>query len=446
LCDDQGTPLRTTIDTAVPAEQAFNAVYNSTRTLSLGLGGSLQLSVRHTLSGHANQLIVGTSYDGSQVAFAQTTQLGHLTFDRAVTPDGPSITGAGIQTDLSVNNHLLGVYVVDSFNITHSLSMHASARFNWFDTTLEDHLGDALNGQHVFARVNPALGLTQQLGSKWTLFAGYGESNRAPSAAELACADPDQPCRLPNAFITDPPLKQVVSRSAELGVRLHAGAPEDGAWINGSLAAFGTRNHDDILFVAGSHVGTGYFRNAGETQRVGVELALRGAVGPVAWYAAYTLLRATFESELELPRNQADADADAAGGDERASQQVHKGSRIPGLPMHSVKAGVSVRITPPLEVSLSLIGQSSQPFRGDEANESPFLNGFVILNAQASYQLFKPLTLFVRAQNLLNTQYSTFGVLANPSEVLPGTSDPRFQGPGAPFGIFAGLTFADRSL
>jgi hypothetical protein len=45
-----------------------------------------------------------------------------------------------------------------------------------------------------------------------------------------------------------------------------------------------------------------------------------------------------------------------------------------------------------------------------------------------SYQLFERLQLFVRAQNLFNTKYSTFGVIASPSHVLPGVSDPRFLG------------------
>jgi len=104
------------------------------------------------------------------------------------------------------------------------------------------------------------------------LFASYGESNRAPSAAELACADPDQPCRVPNGFISDPPLDQVVSRSLELGVRTRMGESTR-PWFAGSFAVFGTRNQDDILFVAGSRVGTGYFRNAGSTQRVSVVLS-----------------------------------------------------------------------------------------------------------------------------------------------------------------------------
>ena len=35
----------------------------------------------------------------------------------------------------------------------------------------------------------------------------YKESSRNPSVAELACADPDAPCRLPNSFQADPPLR-----------------------------------------------------------------------------------------------------------------------------------------------------------------------------------------------------------------------------------------------
>ena len=42
-----------------------------------------------------------------------------------------------------------------------------------------------------------------------TLYATYKESSRTPSVAELSCADPDQPCRLPNSFQADPPLDQV---------------------------------------------------------------------------------------------------------------------------------------------------------------------------------------------------------------------------------------------
>lgn len=450
LCGDDDEPLFASTGIMIPGDTRWNAVFNTTHTTSNGFGGSLQLDDRNTLAGHTNQFVAGASYDGSQVDFGQRTVLGELTVDRGVEGGGPSLAGAGLQTDLLAVNHLVGVYALDTFEVTDSLSLQASARLNWYSIALGDRLGDALDGHHNFVRVNPALGLTQKLGRSVTLFAGYGEANRAPSAAELACADPDEPCRLPNAFLSDPPLQQVVSRNAELGLRFRAG-PHARPTLSGSVAAFGARNANDILFVAGSRVGTGYFRNAGDTQRLGAEVALRGDFGPVQLYAGYTFLRATFESELSLPRNATleDNDDDAAGGgddddgDEGGQQEVKKGSRIPGLPMHSVKAGISYRVIPDLELGISLIAQSSQPFRGDEANVSPFVRGYVIVNAQASYRLLPEVTLFVRAQNLLNRKYETFGLLANPAQVLPNATDPRFLGPGAPLGVWAGIVIED---
>ena len=90
-----------------------------------------------------------------------------------------------------------------------------------------------------------------------------------------------------------------------------------------------------------------------------------------------------------------------------------------------------------------MLGQSSQPYRGDEANALSPVRGYVIFNAHASYQLFEQLQLFVRAQNLFNTKYSTFGVIASPSDVLADASDPRFLGPGAPFGIWTGIVVSN---
>ena len=52
-----------------------------------------------------------------------------------------------------------------------------------------------------------------------TVYATYKESSRNPSVAELGCADPAQPCRLPNSFQADPPLDEVKNRSFEFGAR-----------------------------------------------------------------------------------------------------------------------------------------------------------------------------------------------------------------------------------
>lgn len=445
ICTEDGDVLRDESGEPFLTNQLFNAVYNRTRSRSDGFGGTVQLSVREKVASRPNNFIAGASYDGSHTEFLQRTELGRLTLDRGVQGSGLNVSGDLFRTDLAIQSHALGVFASDTWRVAGPLALQASARLNVFDTRLDDQQGTALDGHHTFARVNPSIGLVYDLAEPVSLFASYGESNRAPSAAELTCADPDEPCRLPNAFISDPPLEQVVSRSVEVGLRTRLGTRAH-PWLQGSLGLFGTRNADDILFVAGSRVGTGYFRNAGTTQRLGLEAAVAVERGPIDFYASYTLLRATFEDDLELPGT-ANPYAEGGGDDDDdeggSSLEVEKGSRIPGLPTHAVKAGFSVRPIPALELGVTLLGQSSQPFRGDEGNYLAGVRGFVVLGAHASYQLLDQLELYVRANNLLNTRYSTFGVLADPSEVFPNYSNPRFLGPGAPLGVWVGAVVTE---
>ena len=77
----------------------------------------------------------------------------------------------------------------------------------------------SLDGHHVFGRFNPAVGMTYDASSHLNLYAGYSEGSRAATSIELGCADPEQPCKLPNAMAGDPPLDQIVTRTFEAGVR-----------------------------------------------------------------------------------------------------------------------------------------------------------------------------------------------------------------------------------
>jgi outer membrane receptor protein involved in Fe transport len=439
LCDGDGRQLRDEAGRPFVTDDPYNAVFNTTQTVTDGIGGSLLIHVQERFAGRPNHLVVGATFDGSRIAFLQQAEVGWLTLDRGVQGIGVHLEDPGFHTDLAVQNQAVGVYATDTWTPVEPLSFNLSARMNWLHTKLNDRLGSALDGSHGFVRVNPSIGLTYRPIKPVTFFANYAESNRAPSAAELSCADPTQPCRVPNAFISDPALEQVVSRSLEVGLRGRVG-PASHPNLIASLAAFGSRNEHDILFVAGSLVGTGYFQNAGRTQRIGLEASLQGDAGPCQWYATYTLLRATFESELELPGG---ANPAANSDDAGDNLEVETGSRIPGLPTHTAKAGLSIRPVEPLQLGLEIHGQSSQPLRGDEANALRDVHGFMIVSAHASYQLFEQLELFLRARNILDTKYSTFGVVADPSEVLSGASNPRFLGVGAPFGIWGGIVVTD---
>ncbi len=287
LCDEDGSLVRSEDGDVIAIDEAFDGVFHTTDTASAAYGGSLQVTLDAPLARRPNQWVAGMSLDASHVAFGQRVEAGFLTGDRGVLATGPFLGGDEQRTRLDVDNRYLGLYLTDTWSVTDPLALTISGRLNWARVELSDRLGTALDGTHDFVRLNPAVGLAWQLARRTTAFTSYSESNRAPSAVELSCADPDEPCRVPNAFLSDPPLEQVVGRSVEAGVRGKLGARGlRRSLLEWSLAAFGARNADDIVFVAGSRVGTGYFRNAGSTQRLGAEAAIGGEVGPLEWRLA----------------------------------------------------------------------------------------------------------------------------------------------------------------
>jgi hypothetical protein len=101
---------------------------------------------------------------------------------------------------------------------------------------------------------------------------------------------------------------------------------------------------------------------------------------------------------------------------------------------------VAVRPVTPWEIALAGRAYGSQPFRGDEANLLPDLVGDPVLDARTSYDLFDEVQTFIKAENFLDTDHETFGLIADPSEVLPRYADPRFLSPGPPLAVFAGVT------
>ena len=93
----------------------------------------------------------------------------------------------------------------------------------------------------------------------------------------------------------DPPLKQVVTRSFEAGVR---GSGEGN--LHWSAGWFRASNRNDILFVASEQTGFGYFKNFGKTLRDGLELSAGNRLGRITFGGGYTLLKATFQSSEEV--------------------------------------------------------------------------------------------------------------------------------------------------
>ena len=181
-----------------------------------------------------------------------------------------------------------------------------------------------------------------------------------------------------------------------------------------------------------------YFANVGDTRRQGVEASAGGRYRTTGgsrldWSLHYTLMRATFETPFTALSA---AHPDAVDG----AIQVPAGAHLPGVPNHVGKAGVSFSSHEGYSVGASVVANSSQYLRGDEANHLSPLAGYVVVNARAGYRVCDPLSLVLLVDNVFDARTSTFGVVGNAREVLgPTYSSPRFVGPGAPRGMWLGV-------
>jgi iron complex outermembrane recepter protein len=418
---------------------------------TVGLGGSFQATETGAVFGHENHLTIGGSIDSATTNFGSSAQIGTINSALVIsytnlfvdTPENTPWTATPVS--LIASNRYYGVFGTDTFNITRSLAVTASVRYNYAQIDLADQLGSALSGQNHYGRVNPAVGLTEKLTDAVTLYGGYSEGNRAPTPGEIECSNPTAPCLLPSSLSSDPPtLRQVVSHTWEAGLRGRFTSPlGDAGQFTWNADYFRTNVDDDIYGVATS-LSAGYFQNIGATRREGGEINLTYRTPRLSLYLSYSYVDATFLSAflLNSPQNSfADANGDI---------QVEPGDALPGIPAHRIKAGGDVQVTPQWLIGADLIYESPQYFRGDESNQMKPLAGYAVLNLHSRYALTKRIELFVDVVNATNTKYATFGVLGDPTGIgAPGIPpdavtngpgvDNRFESPAPPISAFGGV-------
>ena len=152
---------------------------------------------------------------------------------------------------LETQNDYYGVYFTNTMDVTDQFALTIGGRYNHATIELNDLTGqfDELDTTNKYQRFNPMVGGTYKFSDMLTLYGSYSEANRAPTAAELGCAEPENPCLIESFLTDDPPLEQVVSKSFELGVRGQA-RPGDGQLFTWSAGLFRTLNQDDIFNVA----------------------------------------------------------------------------------------------------------------------------------------------------------------------------------------------------
>jgi outer membrane receptor protein involved in Fe transport len=122
-----------------------------------------------------------------------------------------------------------------------------------------------------------------------------------------------------------------------------------------------------------------------------------------------------------------------------AEIRVTAGDRLPGVPVHSAKAGLIVAPLPRLQVGADVQALSGVILRGDEANLLPGVSGFTRLDLRARYRLTRDVGLVAQLHNVFDEEYATFGILGDPELIDAELTDPRFFSPGEPRGLWAGV-------
>jgi iron complex outermembrane receptor protein len=431
----KGTPFSDITDTIDPDD--VDGTLNDGATDNTSYGFTTQLIHLKSFDNFEQELVFGLGMDKADINFNSNTQFGILNNDSA--DDDRSVSPTGIfdsesQVRLDVTTEQQYIFTSYSMAFEHGLTLNIAGRYNNSHIVMNDLIDDgegSLDGNHKFNSFNPAVGLNYQINNEFTAKLSYSQSSRVPSPAELSCADEDDPCKLPNGFVADPPLDQVVAKTVEASLQYNTDS------VAAIATVFSTETVDDIIFQqAGSTSSEGYFVNIDKVQRQGVELAYSVAFEDIYIGTSYNYLKATFESPFVSfsPVNPLGA-----------NRQVTPGDVIPGQPQHQIKLHADWTINQQISVGTELIYASDAYYRGDEANENKKIPSYSFVNAYFSYQINSQLNLSAKVNNLFDREYETFGTYGEADEVLedfyPDVEEPYFVGPSRPRSLSVSVNY-----
>ena len=427
--------------------ELIGSVLNRTRTSQDTYGVTGQFTFDQDFMGKENQFVIGAGYDYSLIRFKQTEQINisaESDFDDGGIIGGgsddvfdptrrPTFEGDGVlpqrQTvGLTGKQYTARLFANNTLSLNEQWHLNTGASWNFTRIDNVDTLrGDpsptntrSLTAKDSYTRLNPTIGLTHTPSKTLTLYTSYSESSRAPTAIEVGCSNPLNPCLLPAALADDPPLNQVVAKTYEFGGR---GKLFDN--IGWNAGVYHAVNHDDIQFVASNLLsGAGYFKNIGRTKRQGVDLGLNGNADRFTWGASYSFVRATFDSDVDFVSG-----SNSAGFATDGIITAKSGDRLPVIPQHQLKLRGQFAVTPSWNIGTNLVAYSSQYVIGNENNAhrsnaadcaggdecaigSGKISGYMVVNLDTQYNFGNGWRMFAKATNIFDREYNLAGRLA----------------------------------
>jgi len=433
-------------------EAECGGALNRSKSKREGYGFTAQMTFNQDFMGKKNQLITGLGYDLGKTTFNQSTELGNITASRGVAGIGEFSDEA--EVDLKAKSKTWSIFATDTFSFNDVYHLTLAGRYN--HTKIDNKDGDiappdpeSLTESRSFSRFNPAIGLSITPSKDLSFYGSYNEGSRAPTAIELGCAFQDldgdgigdTACKLPNAMAGDPPLKKVVSKTFEAGVRGKLVGD-----LGYSASIYRSQNTDDIQFISSDPAnGAGNFLNVGKTRREGLDLGVNGEWSNFRWNAGYSFIKATYRSEFKIA-NQVNT---SAVGDEIT---VTSGDYLSGIPKHQFKLRGEWQAMPNWTIGTNIVAFTSQYSFGNENNdhdgEGAKVRGYTVVNLDTRYKFGNTgWQLFGRVNNIFDKEYYSAGMLGESFFTPDGTfdgGDDHFQplySPGAPRAGWVGLRY-----
>lgn len=256
-------------------------------------GGGAQ----YTFNGDRNRLIAGVD--------VSVQDDDRIRFDNLMGAAGPRVF------DQNENVSNLGVYLQNEFSFTDSFSVTTGVRYDKVEFEAGDHyLADGRDdsGEMNFDEVSPLVGFVWSPVDSVNFYGNVATSFETPTTSEFA-----NPANMGAAGGFNPALSPQESTNYELGVK---GFVPELSSMSYSLAVFHIDTEDELVPFQLAGNDRDFFRNAGESQRRGVELAL--SVSPLPHLT--TSLAYTY-SDFEYERY-------VVGGND------FSGNTLPGIPKH----------------------------------------------------------------------------------------------------------------
>ena len=473
-------------------EEVKGSVMNRTKTTQDTYGATGQMTFNQDWMGKKNQFVVGAGYDYTLMRFKQSylARIGAAEAEYAgnndvdIVPEdyalnsvwtgsrAPLLGGAGTlpgeqTTGLTGKQYTARLFATDTLSLNDKWHVNAGASWNFtrvdnVDTLRGSASDQSLTAKDSYTRLNPTVGLTHTPNDNLTLFTSYSESSRAPTAIELGCSNPANPCLLPSAMADDPPLNQVVAKTYEFGGR--GLLTENIRWNAGVYHAM---NHDDIQFTSlGASNSMGYYKNVGRTKRQGIDLGLTGDIDKFRWNASYSYVRATYDTDVTFA-NASNSSADSHDEDDNnyGHFTAKKGSYMPSIPKHQIKVRAQYAVTPSWTIGANVIGYADQYVWGNENNKHRAnqvgtcdddadecalgkgkLSGYFVVNLDTQYNIGNGWKAFAKATNIFDRDYYISGRLADTQFAANGAytgEETKMLGllPGAPRAAWIGLRY-----